>query len=70
VLQAPEIIASVFVRKHLRHIPGSSAGTFVDFNPCISSPGLPLSFHSLRSRYVLVLEKSVVVERDLRAGIT
>jgi hypothetical protein len=70
VLQAPEIIASVFVRKHLGHILGSPTSGIVDLNPCVSSLRLPETCHSLRGRYVLVLKKSVEVQWNLWFAIT
>jgi hypothetical protein len=43
---------------------------FIRLHLCVSCLGLPEASHSFRSRHMLVLEQSVVVERYLRAGIT
>jgi hypothetical protein len=70
VLQATHIVLRILVRKHLRNVPGSAPTRTIDLNLCISSPGLPDSCHSLRGRNILVLEKSVEVQWDLRTAIT
>jgi hypothetical protein len=59
-----------YPRKHLRNVPGSAPTMFIKLNLGISCLCFPEWCHSLRGRNILVLEESVVVQGNLRAGTT
>ena len=70
MLQPTHVELRVLARKHLRNIIGSSSTGAIRLNLGVAGLGLPQCCHGLRLRDVLVLEQGMVVQGDLRVGIT